>query len=188
MSPRSIPQPMGLETMLATGAEATCLDLAIMAISFLPPPVCFAGSAPKWPEILVKKFQKGLRLFPMSWTPMSWTKGAPGMSRCQRCCCRNVFARISSGIAELHEVSYGCPRSCAKWCRDRVVILNDGAVHFPDGQEVTVLAGGTALVTPRIKGTPPHSVLDIPAVSLGPVLHPLTGCDDLLGEMLEGRP
>jgi hypothetical protein len=68
-----------------------------------------------------------------------------------------------------------------------VVILNDG-VHFPDGLEVTVLAGGTALATPRMQGSPPRSVLDIPAVSLGPVLHPLTGGDDLLGEMLEGRP
>jgi hypothetical protein len=55
------------------------------------------------------------------------------------------------------------------------------------GQEVTVLADCTALATSRMQGSPPHSVLDIPAVSLGPELHPLTGSDDLLGEMLEGR-
>lgn len=32
-----------------------------------------------------------------------------------------------------------------------------------------------------------HSVLDIPPVSLGGVLKPLSSDDDLLGEMLEGR-
>jgi hypothetical protein len=29
--------------------------------------------------------------------------------------------------------------------------------------------------------------LDIPVISLGSVLRPMTGDDDLLGEMLEGR-
>jgi len=33
-----------------------------------------------------------------------------------------------------------------------------------------------------------HSVLDIPPVSLGHVLRPAAADDDLLGEMLEGRP
>jgi hypothetical protein len=32
-----------------------------------------------------------------------------------------------------------------------------------------------------------HSVLDIPPVSLGRVIRPLTSDDDLLGEMLDGR-
>lgn len=32
-----------------------------------------------------------------------------------------------------------------------------------------------------------HSVLDIKPVSVGRVLRPLNGDDDLLGEMLEGR-
>ena len=32
-----------------------------------------------------------------------------------------------------------------------------------------------------------HSILDIRPVSLGQTLHPLTGDDDLLGEMLEDR-
>jgi len=32
-----------------------------------------------------------------------------------------------------------------------------------------------------------HSILDIPPVSVGAVLRPLTSDDDLLGEMLEGR-
>jgi len=33
-----------------------------------------------------------------------------------------------------------------------------------------------------------HSILDIRPVSLGQALRPLTPLDDLLGEMLEGRP
>jgi hypothetical protein len=32
-----------------------------------------------------------------------------------------------------------------------------------------------------------HSVLDIPSVSVGHILRPLSSGDDLLGEMLEGR-
>jgi hypothetical protein len=32
-----------------------------------------------------------------------------------------------------------------------------------------------------------HSVLDIPTVSVGRILRPLSPEDDLLGEMLEGR-
>jgi hypothetical protein len=68
-----------------------------------------------------------------------------------------------------------------------VVVLDDG-VRLPDGQEVTVLVPGTVLATPPAKGSPPHSLLDVPAVSLGPVLRTLTAGDDLLGEMLEGQP
>jgi len=34
---------------------------------------------------------------------------------------------------------------------------------------------------------PSRSVLDIPSVSVGEVLRPLSSEDDLLGEMLEGR-
>jgi hypothetical protein len=33
-----------------------------------------------------------------------------------------------------------------------------------------------------------HSVLDIPAITIGPLLRPLDANDDLLNEMLEGRP
>jgi hypothetical protein len=60
-----------------------------------------------------------------------------------------------------------------------VVVLADG-VRLPEGQEVTVLA-------PAGAGSDGHSILDIPTVSLGSVVRPLTGADDLLGEMLEGR-
>jgi len=38
-----------------------------------------------------------------------------------------------------------------------------------------------------VKSMHSHSVLDIPPVSLGKIIHPLDGNDDLLGEMLEDR-
>lgn len=68
-----------------------------------------------------------------------------------------------------------------------VVVLDDG-VRFPEGQEVTVLGHETAPVVPSLQSSPPHSVLEIPAVSLGLVLCARTPDDDLLGEMLDGRP
>lgn len=67
-----------------------------------------------------------------------------------------------------------------------VVVLENG-VRLPEGQEVIVLDSGTASITPSLPDLPPHSVLDIPVVSLGPILHPLTADDDLLGEMLDDR-
>jgi len=67
-----------------------------------------------------------------------------------------------------------------------VVVLDNG-VRLPEGQEVTVLAPDTMPSSPRLEGARPHSLLDIPPVSVGAVLHPLTADDDLLGEMLEGR-
>ena len=67
-----------------------------------------------------------------------------------------------------------------------VVILEEGA-HFPEGQEVTVLAPVTEPAVPSLPGAPSHSVLDVPGVSLGSVLRTPTADDDLLGEMLDGR-
>ena len=67
--------------------------------------------------------------------------------------------------------------------QDGVVVLENG-VRLPEGQEVTVLAHAAA----RAEGSQSHSVLDIATVSLGSVLRPLASDDDLLGEMLEGRP
>jgi len=66
-----------------------------------------------------------------------------------------------------------------------VVVLADG-IRLPEGQEVTVLTAESAAPASPKKGS--HSVLDIPPVSIGAVLRPLTPDDDLLGEMLEGRP
>jgi hypothetical protein len=71
--------------------------------------------------------------------------------------------------------------------KNGVVVLDNG-MRLPEGQEVTVLAHGTVSPAPRMEGSRPHSVLDIGTVGLGAVLRPLTSDDDLLGEMLEGRP
>lgn len=60
-----------------------------------------------------------------------------------------------------------------------VVILDDG-VQLPEGQAVTVQVPPPA----DEKG---HSILDIPPVSMGKMLRPLSPDDDLLDEMLEGR-
>jgi len=67
-----------------------------------------------------------------------------------------------------------------------VVVLDNG-VRLPEGQEVTVLAPNTVPASPRMEGSRPHSVLDIPTVSVGAVLRPLTSDDDLLDEILDGR-
>ena len=68
-----------------------------------------------------------------------------------------------------------------------VVVLDDG-IRLPEGQEVTVLVPGRVSAGPLSAGSQPHSILDIPPVSVGAVLRPLTSEDDLLGEMLAGRP
>lgn len=64
--------------------------------------------------------------------------------------------------------------------RNGVIVLDNG-VQLPEGQEVTVHVPSP----PEGKGG--HSVLDIPTVSMGACLRPLTSDDDLLEEMLEGR-
>ena len=71
--------------------------------------------------------------------------------------------------------------------KNGVVVLNDG-VRLPEGQEVTVLGPATAPDGASPHTPRPHSVLDIPAASLGPVLSTPADDNDLLGEMLEGRP
>lgn len=67
-----------------------------------------------------------------------------------------------------------------------VVVLEEN-VHFPEGQEVTVLGPSTSPTPPSLS-VAQHSVLDIPVVSLGPIRYLPTADDDLLGEMLDGRP
>ncbi|MHB1424110.1 MAG: hypothetical protein ACYC3I_13115 [Gemmataceae bacterium] len=67
-----------------------------------------------------------------------------------------------------------------------VVVLEEG-VHFPEGQEVTVLGPSTTPAAPSLPGSRPHSILDVPVISLGSVLRTLTADDDLLGEMLDGQ-
>lgn len=70
--------------------------------------------------------------------------------------------------------------------QNSVVVLDDG-VSLPNGQEVSVLIPGKSAAS-LSRGSGPHSVLDIPTVKLGPVLRPITRDNDLLDEMLEGRP
>jgi hypothetical protein len=66
-----------------------------------------------------------------------------------------------------------------------VIVLEKG-VHLPEGQEVTVLTHGTVPASPTLHA--PHSLLDVAPVSLGPVLSTFAVSEDLLGEMLVGRP
>ncbi|MBI1832783.1 MAG: hypothetical protein HYR84_15180 [Planctomycetes bacterium] len=63
--------------------------------------------------------------------------------------------------------------------KNGVVVLDEG-VQLPEGQAVTVHVPLAA----EVGG---HSVLDIPPISVGAILRPLTSDDDLLEEMLEGR-
>ena len=65
------------------------------------------------------------------------------------------------------------------------VVVLPGDVRLPEGLEVTVLAPDSSVALNR--GPGPHGVLDISTVSLGAIVQPLTGNDDLLEEMLEGR-
>jgi hypothetical protein len=62
------------------------------------------------------------------------------------------------------------------------VVVVDDDVQLTEGQEVTIwVPSGTS------NGTQSYSLLDIPPVSVGAVLRPLSSEDDLLGEMLEDR-
>jgi len=49
-------------------------------------------------------------------------------------------------------------------------------------------AGPSLSHTPAAPKPNGHSVLDIPPIHVGRILRPLSADDDLLGEMLEGRP
>ena len=66
------------------------------------------------------------------------------------------------------------------------VVVLDESVRLPEGLEVTVVVPPDK--APALsRGQGPHSVLDIPTVSVGAILRPFTRDDDLLEEMLEGR-
>jgi hypothetical protein len=68
-----------------------------------------------------------------------------------------------------------------------VVVMEDG-VSLPEGQAVTVLIQDPVSRASPTESSRRQSVLDIATVSIGSVLRPLTSDDDLLGEMLDGRP
>jgi hypothetical protein len=91
--------------------------------------------------------------------------------------------KLASAIGD----SMRCKMVARGRVKNGVVVLENG-VRLPEGQQVTVLAPGAALAAPSSEGSQPHSILDILPVSVGAVLRPLTADDDLLGEMLEGRP
>ena len=80
----------------------------------------------------------------------------------------------------MDEVSHGREKN-------GVVVLDSG-VRLPAGHEVTVLAQPTVPSSPWMEGLQSYSVLDIGTVTMGSVLRPLAYDDDMLGEMLEGRP
>jgi len=66
-----------------------------------------------------------------------------------------------------------------------VVVLDAGS-GFREGDAVAVFP--LSPVPPTIQArTAGHRILDIPTVSLGAMLKPLSPEDDLLGEMLEDR-
>ena len=59
-----------------------------------------------------------------------------------------------------------------------VIVLMDD-IRLPEGDEVTVVSSAVQ--------SDGHGVLDIPVVSLGPIVPGVGRDGDLLGEMLEGR-
>jgi hypothetical protein len=65
-----------------------------------------------------------------------------------------------------------------------VVVLSETA-KFQEGQEVAVIATGQAQTGDADASPKGHKILEIPVVSLGNVLRPVTPEDDLLGEMLD---
>jgi hypothetical protein len=78
---------------------------------------------------------------------------------------------------------WSCAMVLRGFVRNGVVVLDEG-VRLPEGEEVTVVAGPSIS---RGQSDASHSVMDIPAVSLGGILERSEGDEDLLGEMLEDR-
>lgn len=97
---------------------------------------------------------------------------------------------------DVRSIRFVHPGSDAMNLRGRV---ENGVVVFQDGAALrngTLVAitpmssateGSSVVSAATSTGSRGHSVLDIPSISLGPVLRPFTGRDDILGEMLENR-
>lgn len=67
------------------------------------------------------------------------------------------------------------------------VVLADGVI-LPEGQDVTARPVVTDAESGLSRGEGPHSVLDIPVVSVGGILRELDSDDeDLIEEMLEHK-
>jgi hypothetical protein len=63
----------------------------------------------------------------------------------------------------------------------------EAAVPMLNAQELAKLERFVQEERRKMSIASAHSVLDIPAVSVGRILRPFTADDDLLDEMLEGR-
>jgi hypothetical protein len=72
--------------------------------------------------------------------------------------------------------------------RCKTASVLDNGVRSPERQEVTVLAHFTVASATRMEGSQSNRILDSATVGLGSALRPLISPDDLLGDMLEGRP
>jgi hypothetical protein len=72
------------------------------------------------------------------------------------------------------------------YVKNGMVVLEEG-IRLPEGQKVTVCATDDISAPGPLKLSSTHSILDIPSVSLGPILQPLRAEDDLLDEMLANR-
>jgi hypothetical protein len=63
----------------------------------------------------------------------------------------------------------------------------EAAVPKLNAQELAELERFVHVELRKVTTLKVHSVLDIPAVSVGRIIQPFSPEDDLLGEMLEGR-
>jgi hypothetical protein len=69
------------------------------------------------------------------------------------------------------------------------VVVFDSESGLREGDHVAVIALTRSPTSPEphTRAVSSHSILDIPTVSLGGVLKPLSPDDDVLGEMLDER-
>jgi hypothetical protein len=68
--------------------------------------------------------------------------------------------------------------------------LRNAILQLPEGERRELLVEierRPSMDLARANAPKPHSILDIPPVSVGAVLRPLSSDDDLLDEMLEGH-
>jgi hypothetical protein len=86
------------------------------------------------------------------------------------------LGKAGEWVFRLHRSDFATPKDTGRWRSSSGGTGSDRARAWSGAGYLCVASA------------PPHGVLDIPVVNLGPVLRTLTADDDLLGEMLEGRP
>ena len=80
------------------------------------------------------------------------------------------------------------PDFAYKWPMSTLTEIERAADALPLEQQENLFEWlGERMRRRRLDNASPHSVLEIPPVSLGQVIRPLNRDDDLLCEMLEGR-